>query len=144
MTGMLTASVLLFAAPAIPQEKKAEPATPTVSLEEERLKVVRADIQSEIDQLKKLKQELETLQKAIEGKRQEQSVKVVKMIEAMPPEQAARTLEKLDEDTAVMILSGLKPRSAGNILAQLEPAKAASLSKKALPKGKASREKTAP
>ncbi|MFZ6008041.1 MAG: magnesium transporter MgtE N-terminal domain-containing protein, partial [Nitrospirota bacterium] len=69
-------------------------------------------------------------------------LKVAKMYEAMPPEEAARKLEKLDEDVAVIILNSLKPKTAGKILAQMENDKAASLSKKILIKGKVLQEKT--
>ena len=123
------------------QEKKADAkpvpgeGAPAASLEEERLKILRADILKQIDELKRLKQELEEQRKGVEGKKQEQLIKVVKMYEAMQPEEAAKAIEKLDDDTAVKILTTLKPRSAGKVLAQIDPARAAVLSKKAL-KGK--------
>jgi flagellar motility protein MotE (MotC chaperone) len=113
------------------------------SLEEERLNILKADIQKEIERLNKLKQEAETIQKALEEKKQEQLLKVAKMFEAMPVEDAASKLEKLDEDISVIILNALKPKTAGKILAQMEAAKAASLSKKLLIKGKVIKEKTA-
>ncbi len=120
------------------QEKKQElKGTPTASsIEEERLKILKADLQAQIDQLKKLKQEYEEMRKGLEGKKHEQITKVVKMFEAMPPEEAAKTIEKLDDDTAVQILTSLKAKSAGKVLAQIEPARAAVLSKKALLKAK--------
>ena len=121
------------------QEKKQEPkpgAAQGSSIEEERLKVLKADLQSQMEQLKKLKQELEEQRKGAEGKKQEQTAKVVKMFEAMPAEEAAKTLEKLDDDTAVLILISLKAKSAGKVLAQIDPARAAALSKKALLKAK--------
>ncbi len=116
------------------QELKGTP--PASSIEEERLKILKADLQAQIDQLKKLKQEYEEMRKGLEGKKHEQLTKVVKMFEAMPPEEAAKTIEKLDDDTAVQILTSLKAKSAGKVLAQIEPARAAVLSKKALLKAK--------
>ena len=120
------------------QEKKQElkGTPPASSIEEERLKILKADLQAQIDQLKKLKQEYEEMRKGLEGKKHEQLTKVVKMFEAMPPEEAAKTIEKLDDDTAVQILTSLKAKSAGKVLAQIEPARAAVLSKKALLKTK--------
>lgn len=112
------------------------------SLEEERLKILKADIQKEIEELKKLKKEIEDAQKALDEKSQEKLAKVAKMYESMLPEEAARKLEKLDEDTAVIILNSLKPKTAGKILAQMENEKAASLSKKLLIKGRVLQEKT--
>jgi len=125
------------------QEMKPEAKSGT-SVEEERLKILRADLQAQIEQLKKLKQEIETIQKATEGKRQEQLIKIVKIYEAMAPEEAAKALEKLDDDTAVQILSSLKTRSAGKIMGQLDPARAATLSKKVLVRDRGLAEKSSP
>jgi len=140
LTGVTAAALiavmsLLISFFASAQEKKADvkagPAAGT-SIEEERLKILKADIQAQIEQLRKLKEELDEQRKGAEGKKQDQLVKVVKIYEAMPPEEAAKAIEKLDDDTAVKILTSLKPRSAGKVLAQIDPARAAILSKKAL------------
>jgi flagellar motility protein MotE (MotC chaperone) len=112
------------------------------SLEEERLTILKADIKKEIERLEKIKKEIEEAQKALDIKIQEGLLKVAKMYEAMPSEEAARKLEKLDEDAAVIILNSLKPKTAGKILAQMDNDKAASLSKKILIKGKVLQEKT--
>lgn len=136
--GMLLALVLSIAVPPgsdAAEEKKPEAKSAT-SLEEERLKILRADLQAQIEQLKKLKQEIEAMQKGLEGKRQEQFNKVVKIYESMSAEEAAKALEKLDDDTAAQIISSMKPRSSGKIMGQLDPAKAAALSKKVLARGK--------
>jgi flagellar motility protein MotE (MotC chaperone) len=119
-----------------------QPAAHQKSLEEERLAILKADIKKEIERLEKLKKEIEEVQKALDIKIQEGLLKVAKMYEAMPPEEAARKLEKLDEDAAVIILNSLKPKTAGKILAQMDNDKAASLSKKILIKGKVLQEKT--
>ncbi len=124
------------------QQKEQQPAAQQRSLEEDRLNILKADIKKEIERLEKLKKEMEGVQKALDLKIQEGLLKVAKMYEAMPPEEAARKLEKLDEDTAVIILNSLKPKTAGKILAQMESDRAASLSKKILIKGKVLQEKT--
>ncbi len=123
------------------QQPAAQQKSPA-SLEEERLTILKADIKKEVERLEKLKKEIEEAQKALDIKIQEGLLKVVKMYEAMPPEEAARKLEKLDEDSAVIILNSLKPKTAGKILAQMDNDKAASLSKKILIKGKVLQEKT--
>jgi flagellar motility protein MotE (MotC chaperone) len=128
-------SIPMYPCVATAQEKRPETKAAT-SLEEERLKILRADLQAQIEQLKKLKQEMEVMQKGLEGKRQEQLTKIVKIYEAMAADEAAKALEKLDDDTAVQILSSLKARSAGKIMGQLDPARAAALSKKVLARGK--------
>lgn len=116
-------------------QQQAAPAKPK-TLEEERLGIVKADIQKEIEEYRKIKQEIEELRKAADKERQEQLLKVAKMYESMPPEDAARRMEKLDNESALLILTTLKPKAAGKILAQMEAEKAASLSRKMLQKPK--------
>ena len=106
------------------------------SLEEERLAIIKADIQKEIEYNEKLKKEIEEAQKGLDENAKERLLKVSKIYEAMPAEEAAKRLEKIDENTAVDIISVLKPRSAGAILAQMDNDKAASISKKMLTRGK--------
>ena len=129
-------SLLFFQCNAATAQEKKPDAKAGTSIEEERLRILKADIQAQIEQLKKLKQEIAEVQKGLEGKRQEQFNKVVKMYESMSAEEAAKAIEKLDDDTAAQILSSMKPRSSGKIMGQLEPAKAATLSKKVLNRGK--------
>lgn len=124
------------------QQPAAQQKSLPASLEEERLNILKSDVKKEIERLEKLKKEIEEAQKSLDIKIQEGLLKVAKMYEAMPSEEAARKLEKLDEDAAVIILNSLKPKTAGKILAQMENDKAASLSKKILIKGKVLQEKT--
>jgi flagellar motility protein MotE (MotC chaperone) len=112
------------------------------SIEEERLKILNADLVAKIEELKKIRNEIESLTKGLDEKRKEQLKKVVKMYEAMPPEEAARAMAKLDDETAGQILIALKPRSAGQILGQMDPDRVAILSKKAINRGKFSKEKS--
>ncbi|TAN44325.1 MAG: hypothetical protein EPN22_07520 [Nitrospirae bacterium] len=112
------------------------------SIEEERLSVLKADIKKEMEQLTKLKKEVEDAKRELDQKRQESLDKIVKIFESMPAEDAARRIEKLDENNSVLILSSLKPKIAGKILAQIEVDMAASLSKKMIAKSRASQEKS--
>lgn len=116
-------------------QKPADPMKPK-SIEEDRLGIVKADIQKEIEEYRKIKQELDEMRKAIDKERLEQQLKVAKMYESMQPEDAARRIERLDDESALVILTTLKPKSAGKILAQMDTEKAASLSKKLLRKPK--------
>lgn len=112
------------------------------SIEEERLKILNADLLAKIDQLKKLKSEMEEITKGFEAKKKEQVGKVVKMFEAMPAEEAAKAISKLDDETAVQVLVSLKARSAGQILGNMDSDRVAVLSKKAILKGRSSKEKS--
>ncbi|MBZ0156338.1 MAG: hypothetical protein K8I29_09045 [Alphaproteobacteria bacterium] len=127
-----------------PQPSSKQPVQQQKSVEEERLMILRADIQREIENYKKLKRELEESRKVLDEKTKEKLSQLAKMYEYMPSEDAARKLERLDEETAVMILTALKPKTAGKILAQMESERAASLSKKILAKGPVFPEKTSP
>jgi flagellar motility protein MotE (MotC chaperone) len=122
----------------------AKPVQTAVSLEEERLKILNADMLARIDELKKLKAEIEGISKGLDAKKKEQLGKVVKMYESMPAEEAARAISKLDDETAVQILTALKSRSAGQIMAQMDSDRVASLSKKAILRGRLPKEKTSP
>jgi flagellar motility protein MotE (MotC chaperone) len=124
--------------------KAGKSSSSATSVEEERLKILNADLVARIDQLKKLKAEMEDVSKGLDTKKKEQLTKVVKMYEAMPAEEAARAIGKLDDDTAVQILTSLKARSAGQILGQMDPDRVASLSKKALIRGRLPKEKSSP
>ena len=117
------------------QELKQQPQQQE-SMEEERLSIIKSDIQREVAHNEKLKKEIEEAQKNIDENTKERLLKVSKIYEAMPAEEAARRLEKLDENTAVDIISMLKPRAAGGILAQMDSDKAASISKKIITKGR--------
>ncbi len=104
------------------------------SLDKERLGIIKSDIKKEIEYNEKLKKDIEEAQKGLDEAAKQRLLKVSKIYEAMPPEEAAKALEKLDEDTAAAILSSLKPRTAGGILAQMDSDKAASISKKIITK----------
>lgn len=112
------------------------------ALQEERLNAIKADIAKKVEEYSKLKQEIEELKKFFDQKDSESFQRVIKIYEAMPPEEAARRIEKLDTDTAVSILSALKPKTASKILAQIEAEQAAALSKKILTNVKNLKEKT--
>jgi flagellar motility protein MotE (MotC chaperone) len=119
-------------------------AVSVASLEEERLKILNADMQAKLDQLKKLKQEIEAFAKGLDAKKKEQLVRVVKMYESMPAEEAAKAMARLDDDTAIQILTTIKSRNAGQILGLMDPGRVASLSKKAILRGRLPKEKSSP
>lgn len=143
----LSAALFLFILAALPadlsaqqskadaakQDKKQESPKIGKSLEEERMSIIKADIQKAIDEYKKLKAEADKSIKAADEKNQEKLTNIAKMFESMPAEEAARRMEKLDDSSALVILKALKPKSAGKILAQMETERAAALSKKMIP-----------
>lgn len=116
------------------QEQTQQQPRQQASIEEERLSIIKSDIQKEVEHNEQLKKEIEEAQKTIDENTKERLLKVSKIYEAMPPEEAAKRLEKLDENTAVAIISMLKPRAAGGILSQMDSDKAASISKRIITK----------
>ncbi|MCX8027942.1 MAG: hypothetical protein N3A62_08845 [Thermodesulfovibrionales bacterium] len=149
---ILTIIALLIYLPLLAQQEPSkQPSQPAErqkdakSLEEERLSIIKSDIQKELEQLKKLKKEIEDLQKMFEEKVEMKDTQylaqLAKMYESMQPEEAARRLEKLDDDTAVTIMTALKPKTAGRILAQIDDSRAAVLSKKILTRARIKQEK---
>jgi flagellar motility protein MotE (MotC chaperone) len=125
------------------QDRKLTRTEPSAtSIEEERLKILNSDLQAKLDQIKKLRQEIDEVSKSLEPKKKEQLIRVVKMYEAMPAEEAAKAIERLDDDTAIQILTAIKARNAGQIMGLMEPGRVASLSKKAILKSKIPREKS--
>jgi len=97
----------------------------SIKKEESRLNVVRKDLDERIAKYEKLLTELDEKLKRIEQKRKEQLERVIKIYEAMPPEEAASRLSAVDEDMAVQVMRSMKSKKAGPIMALMEPRKAA-------------------
>lgn len=119
----------------LPKEQRKE--SQGLTIEEERLKILEQDLAKKSEELKKLKEEIaakikeqEALKQQLERINQEYFQKLAKIYEAMPPEEAAQRLEKLDDETAALLILAIKPRQAGKILGNVNPEKAAAISKK--------------
>ena len=95
--------------------------------EEERLKVLRKDLDERIEKYSNLLNQIETVLKKLEQTQDEKIEHVVKAYEVMPPEEAATRLAVLPELTAVKIIKKMKPKKAGIIMAYMDPQKVASL-----------------
>jgi flagellar motility protein MotE (MotC chaperone) len=95
--------------------------------EEERLKVLRKDLDERIEKYTNLLNQIETVLKKLEQTQDEKIEHVVKAYEVMPPEEAATRLAVLPELTAVKIIKKMKPKKAGIIMAYMDPQKVASL-----------------
>jgi flagellar motility protein MotE (MotC chaperone) len=93
--------------------------------EESRLSVVKKDLDERIAKYENLLTQLDEKLKRLEQKRKEELEHVIKIYEAMPPEEAASRLSAADEDMAVQIMRSMKSKKAGPIMALMEPRKAA-------------------
>jgi flagellar motility protein MotE (MotC chaperone) len=98
---------------------------------EERLMIVRGQIEELLEQNEALEKRLQSEQgKALAEKGrqvQDQRMQLAKIFEAMPSEEAAARLEKMPDRKAVEILRMLKSKTAGGILAQVKADHAAKL-----------------
>jgi flagellar motility protein MotE (MotC chaperone) len=95
--------------------------------EEERLKILRKDLDERIEKYTNLLNQIETVLKKLEQAQDEKIEHVVKAYEVMPPEEAATRLAALPEITAIKIIKKMKPKKAGIIMAYMDPQKVASL-----------------
>jgi len=95
--------------------------------EEERLKILRKDLDERIEKYTNLLNQIETVLKKLEQAQDEKIEHVVKAYEVMPPEEAATRLAALPEITAIKIIKKMKPKKAGIIMAYMDPQRVASL-----------------
>jgi flagellar motility protein MotE (MotC chaperone) len=97
--------------------------------EEERLNILKKDVEDKIEKYTKLLTQLENTLKKTEQVKDERMGHIVKAYDAMSPEEAAARLNALDEGMAVKIMRMMKSKKAGAIMAIMEPKKAALLTK---------------
>ncbi len=114
--------------------------------EEERLKMLRAEIEQILSKYEQAVEAEERHRKAVQEelakaekerkareaqqaseRREKHQKQLAKMYEAMEPEEAAARLEKLPDRQAIAVLRLLKDKTAGAILAQVNPVRAAKL-----------------
>lgn len=110
------------------REKELDSREEELLAREARLDSIKKDIEAEINELNELKGRLERLSEEIDTVRDERIKRLVKIYESMSPEEAARRMEKLKEETAVMILASMRPKNAGKILGLVSVAKSVKLS----------------
>ncbi len=104
--------------------------------EEERLKLLKGDIEKRIGELNEARLRLDTLAKKIDEVNNARAKKTVKIYESMAPEEAASRIERLNEAMAVMILANMNAKKAGAILGLVEVNKAVVLTHKLKIKGR--------
>jgi flagellar motility protein MotE (MotC chaperone) len=95
---------------------------------EERLNIVKADIEQRLTELKREHEEIAALVKKIDEINDQRVKRIVKIYESMNPEEAASRIEKLDEQMAVMILASMSERKAAKVMSFIDVSKSAKLS----------------
>jgi len=103
---------------------------------EEQLRTMQSDLDKQISQLKALQASIEEQIKLRTDLETKAVIKLAKTYSAMPPDNAASLIQKIDTSIAIRVLGAMKERSAGRILAALPPDKASKLSEGLVKKGK--------
>ncbi len=92
------------------------------------LKTLEVEVEKKLDDLKRLREQVEGLLGKKSEVEAQQVTELSKIYEKMDPAKAALVIAELDEGLAVQILSGMKRKSAGKILNSIRKDKAISLS----------------
>lgn len=97
---------------------------------EQELASLQAEVEKKIQRLTQLREELKGLLSQQQSQREARLLHLVKLYEAMRPEEAASLLNSLDETLAVGLLSHMNKKKAGKVLAMVNPQRASQLSEK--------------
>ncbi len=97
--------------------------------EEERLKEIKKEIQNNVDELLQIEERITKLIESKKAVEDEKLLKLAKVFEATPPEQAGPLLSKLDTDISAQLILKMSSRKAGKIWGYVEPGKAVKISK---------------
>ncbi len=96
--------------------------------EQERVSAMKADLDRQISELKALQARIDE-QITLRNDLQKEAIKkLAKTYAAMPPENAAALIQRIDTSIAIRVLGAMKERSAGRILAVIPPKLASALS----------------
>ena len=110
------------------RQKELEEKEKELNRREERLKAMQADLDRQISELKAVQAKIDEQIKLRGDLQKEAVVKLAKTYASMPPENAARLIQKIDTSIAIRVLSVMKERAAGKILAAAPPELASKLS----------------
>jgi len=115
----------------------------TIRQNEERLMIVRSQVEELLDQNEALEKKIQSAQAKVPAQQaklqaekervaQDQRTQLAKMYEAMASEDAASRLERMPDRKAIEILKLVKAKTAGAILAQVKADRAAKLTEQLL------------
>ncbi|BFU90942.1 MAG: hypothetical protein NTAFB01_21290 [Nitrospira sp.] len=115
----------------------------TIRQNEERLMIVRGQVEELLDQNEALEKKIQNAQAKVPAQQaklqaekervaQDQRTQLAKMYEAMASEDAASRLERMPDRKAIEILKMVKAKTAGAILAQVKADRAAKLTEQLL------------
>ncbi|WP_233192731.1 MotE family protein [Acidimangrovimonas sediminis] len=103
---------------------------------ESKLALARQGISAETARLTRLKTQVEGLLKKVTDAHDADLDRLVKLYQAMKPQQAAQILNTMDLEVTVMVLSTMNERAAAPIMAQMTPDRVQAVSKIILERSK--------
>lgn len=106
------------------EEKRLEQKAMGLEEEERRLQIFSRELLENINNLKKLRVEVQNLHQQIEAHENEREKRLIKIYDAMEPDNAAQRLEAMDDSLGSWLLLRINVRKAGQILGAMSPAKA--------------------
>jgi len=111
------------------KKKEVESKEQELRQREERLNQLKAEIEERLTTLAQMEKKIEQLIALKEAEEDKELIKLAKVFEATPPEQAGPMFNKLDVDIAVKILLRMKGKNAGKVWGFVDPDKAVIISK---------------
>jgi len=94
---------------------------------EGRLDIYRKELDDRVEQLKRVRAEIEKMYQVLDQGQQDREQKIVKIYESMEPESAARGIEAMDEEISSWLIEKMNPRQSSQILGAMNPQKASRL-----------------
>jgi flagellar motility protein MotE (MotC chaperone) len=98
--------------------------------EERKLRIFSNEIAEKTEILARMRGEVEKMYQEIAKREQETQTKIVKIYEAMEPEDAAVRLETMEDGAASEVIMSMNGRKAGQILGVISPDKAARITRR--------------
>ncbi len=106
------------------EEKRLEQKSMGLEEKERRLQIFSRELLETINNLKKLRVEVQNKHQQIEAHENEREERLIKIYDAMEPDNAAQRLEEMDDSLGSWLLLRINVRKAGQILGAMSPAKA--------------------
>jgi flagellar motility protein MotE (MotC chaperone) len=106
------------------EEGRLEQKAAELEEEERRLQIFSRELLENINDLKKLRMEVQKIHEQIEADENKREKRLVKIYDAMEPDNAAQRLEAMDDSLGSWLLLRINVRKAGQILGAMSPAKA--------------------
>jgi flagellar motility protein MotE (MotC chaperone) len=106
------------------EESRLEQKATGLEEEERRLQIFSRELLENINDIKKLRLEVQNIHEQIQANENEREKRLVKIYDAMEPDNAAQRLEAMDDSLGSWLLLRINVRKAGQILGAMSPDKA--------------------